>query len=87
MSEEVNLDNFNAEGDTVSGIVLHQKIIRRVAFDLDAKEFAVLTLDEQTFTDFSFPDPKPEMRKRLSGFSLDKNGILTSFSDGRRTRG
>lgn len=86
MTEEVDFDNFKSEKDKVSGVVVHHQITRRVAFDLDKSQFAMVVLDEQTITDFGTADPKPRVQKKLYGFSLNSKKMLTEFSSGKRVK-
>lgn len=85
MKEEISFDTFQQKDGKVTGVVMQHLIIRRVAFDLDEKQFTVLTLDEKNVTDFDAAEAKPVSSKSLYGWALDKNRKVTSYANGRRS--
>ena len=85
VKEEILLDNVVVKPTSVKGLVLSHFITRRVAFDFDARKYAVLVLDERSTSDFTNSNGDPVVTKKLSGWSVDLNGKSVKFDNGKVT--
>ncbi len=84
LKEDKSLDTVVTTKPTgIEGLVLSHVITKRVAFDFEAKKYAVLVLDERSTSDFTNSNGDPVVTRKLSGWSVDVNGKSTKFDNGK----